>query len=39
MGLAFVRGIVDRLGGETRLCSKPNEGTCITITISEETMK
>lgn len=36
LGLAFVRSIVDRLGGETTLCSKPNEGTRITITIPEE---
>lgn len=35
MGLAFVRGIVDRLGGEVALCSKVNEGTHITITIEE----
>lgn len=36
IGLAFVHGIVERLGGETALCSKPNGGTRITITIPEE---
>lgn len=35
LGLAFVRSIVDRLGGEVTLCSKVNEGTRITITIEE----
>ena len=35
LGLAFVRSIVDRLGGEVTLCSKVNEGTHITITIEE----
>ena len=36
IGLAFVHGVVERLGGETTLCSKPNEGTRIMITIPEE---
>ena len=35
LGLAFVRSIVDRLGGKVTLCSKVNEGTHITITIEE----
>lgn len=35
LGLAFVRSIVDRLGGEVTLCSKVNEGTRITIAIEE----
>lgn len=35
LGLAFVRSIVDRLGGESILCSKPGEGTRITIVIPE----
>lgn len=36
LGLAFVRSIVERLGGTATIKSRPNNGTEITISIPEE---